>query len=184
MNPSGFLRFENATDKSRCANLDDAATLEVSAPGGDVDRALDNIGRAEVTSAAAALALFEKPTRLIVSSARRTRETAAILVQTLALQSAQIEYLSELYLASAATLQRVIEMQPDDHTQLCLIGHNPGLSDFVLEALPAGSQREAYRVGGHSRPMPVTRSLNRSHQTTRARYKWRALECVVDEHPA
>jgi phosphohistidine phosphatase SixA len=42
-------------------------------------------------------------------------------------------------------LQRVIEMQPDDHTQLCLIGHNPGLSDFVLEALPAGSQRDAYR---------------------------------------
>jgi len=118
---------------------------EVSAPGGDVDRALDNIGRAEVTSAAAALALFEKPTRLIVSSARRTRETAAILVQTLALQSAQIEYLSELYLASAATLQRVIEMQPDDHTQLCLIGHNPGLSDFVLEALPAGPPRDAYR---------------------------------------
>ena len=32
---------------------------EVSAPGGDVDRALDNIGRAEVTSAAAALALFD-----------------------------------------------------------------------------------------------------------------------------
>ena len=118
---------------------------EVSAPGGDVDRALDNIGRAEVTSAAAALALLEKPTRLIVSSARRTRETAAILVQTLALQSAQIEYLSELYLASAASLQRVIEMQPDDHTQLYLIGHNPGLSDFVLEALPAGSQRDAYR---------------------------------------
>lgn len=118
---------------------------EASALGGDIDRALDESGRAEVSSAAAALSLFEKPTRLIVSSARRTRETAAILIQTLALQSTQIEYLPELYLASATTLQRVIDMQPDDHTQLCLIGHNPGLSDFVLETLPAGSQRDAYR---------------------------------------
>ena len=106
---------------------------EVSAPGGDIDRALDEIGRTEVTAAAATLALFDKPTRLIVSSARRTRETAAILTQALALQSAQVEYLPELYLASAVTLQ------------LCLIGHNPGLSDFVLEALLSDSQRDAYR---------------------------------------
>lgn len=118
---------------------------EVSAPGGDIDRALDEIGRAEVTAAAVTLALFDKPTRLIVSSARRTRETAAILTQALALQSAQVEYLPELYLASAVTLQRVIDMQPDDHAQLCLIGHNPGLSDFVLEALLSDSQRDAYR---------------------------------------
>ena len=84
---------------------------EVSAPGGDIDRALDEIGRTEVTAAAATLALFDKPTRLIVSSARRTRETAAILTQALALQSAQVEYLPELYLASAVTLQRVIDMR-------------------------------------------------------------------------
>ena len=118
---------------------------EASAPGGDIDRALDELGRTEVTAAAAALALFEKPTRLIVSSARRTRETAAILIQTLTLQTAQIEYLPELYLASAATLRRVIDVQPDDHAQLCFIGHNPGLSDLVFEALPAGSQRDTYR---------------------------------------
>lgn len=118
---------------------------ETSAPGGDIDRALDDIGRAEVSSAAAALAQFEKPTRLIVSSARRTRESAAILIQSLTLQSAQIEYLPELYLASAGTLRRVIDTQPDEHTQLCLIGHNPGLSDFVFEALPEGLQRENFR---------------------------------------
>lgn len=117
---------------------------EASASGGDSDRALDESGRNEVTTAAAALARLEKPTRLIVSSARRTRETAAILTQILALQAAQIEYLPELYLASTGTLRRVIDAQPDEHTQLCLIGHNPGLSDFVFETLPEGLPRETF----------------------------------------
>ncbi len=118
---------------------------EVSASSGDHDRALDEIGHAEVTAAAAALALFEKPTRLLVSTARRTRETAQILIQTLALHPRQIEHLPELYLASAATLHRVIDEQPDDLMHLCLIGHNPGLSDFVFEALATGPQRDTYR---------------------------------------
>lgn len=118
---------------------------EASAPGGDHDRALDEIGHAEVTAAAAALALFEKPTRLLVSTARRTRETAQILIETLALHATHIEHLPELYLASAASLRRVIDEQPDDVTHLCLIGHNPGLSDFVFEALAAGPQRDTYR---------------------------------------
>ena len=118
---------------------------EISAPSGDIDRALDETGRAEVLAAAGALAPFGPPAKLLVSSAKRTRETAAILIRTFGLEPTSVDYLPELYLASAATLRRIIEAQSDDHSQLCLIGHNPGLSDFAFDALPDLSQREAYR---------------------------------------
>lgn len=118
---------------------------EASAPGGDIDRALDDTGRTEVLVAASALARFERASKLLVSSAKRTRETAAIVIEKLALEHVFVEYLPELYLASAATLRRIIESQSDEHEHVCLIGHNPGLSDFTFDALPDLSQREAYR---------------------------------------
>lgn len=118
---------------------------QVSAAGGDVDRALDETGRAEVAATASAFAEFERPSKLLVSSARRTRETAEIVIHTLGLEHVQTEYLPELYLASAATLRRTLDLQPDDHTRILLIGHNPGLSDFVFEMLAADPQRDTYR---------------------------------------
>ncbi len=118
---------------------------EVSAPSGDIDRALDEIGRAEVLAAAGALAQFGRPSKLLVSSAKRTRETAAIVIRALELEATSVDYLPELYLASAATVRRVIDAQGDGHDHLCVVGHNPGLSDFVFDALPDLSQREAYR---------------------------------------
>jgi phosphohistidine phosphatase len=43
-----------------------------------------------------------------------------------------------LYLASAATLLDVARETPADATQLLMIGHNPGLEDFVLLLLAGG----------------------------------------------
>jgi len=118
---------------------------QASAPGGDMDRALDASGRAEVAAASAAIGALDKPTLLLVSHARRTRETADIFIDALTLRDVPIQYLPELYLASTATLRRLLNRQSNDHSHLCLIGHNPGLSDFVFGALLDHSARDRYR---------------------------------------
>lgn len=118
---------------------------QAAAPGGDIDRALDASGRVEVAAASAEMATLDRPTLLLISNARRTRETGDILIDTLKLGDIVIEYLPELYLASTATLRRTLDRQSNDHSHLCLIGHNPGLSDFVFDALTDESVRERYR---------------------------------------
>lgn len=118
---------------------------QASASGGDIDRALDASGRAEVAAAAASIGAIDTPTLLLVSPARRTRETADILIASLKLQDVAIQYLPELYLASTATLRRTLERQSSEQAHICLIGHNPGLSDFIFDALPDGSIRDRYR---------------------------------------
>jgi phosphohistidine phosphatase len=47
-----------------------------------------------------------------------------------------------IYLASSATLMDVLRDQADEHKNLLMVGHNPGLEDLVLDLTLDGELRE------------------------------------------
>lgn len=65
----------------------------------------------------------------IVSAALRTSETAAIFEKKYA--DAKVVFEHQLYHASESLINNVIEKADDKINILALIGHNPGLTDFV-----------------------------------------------------
>ena len=68
------------------------------------------------------------PTRVLISSARRTRETWKFVSG--AFPEAKVEVLDSLYLAGTQTLEDHIKKNEDAET-LMLIGHNPGMHDLA-----------------------------------------------------
>lgn len=81
------------------------------------------------------------PDRVLVSPARRTRETWELVCARLpAVKVVASE--PRIYDASATRLLSVIREQPRDAHTLMLVGHNPGLED--LAGLLAGGGSSAY----------------------------------------
>jgi phosphohistidine phosphatase len=74
---------------------------------------------------------------IVASPARRVQETIA---EVAAGYGAPIDpaWDKRLYLASAATLLDVARETPAEADRLLMIGHNPGLEDFVLMLLGGG----------------------------------------------
>jgi len=105
------------------------------AEAGDFDRALDARGQREAIDAAHRLATLDEPDVILVSSARRTRETAATVLAELARPLGDMRLEPALYLADLATLQSTIAKLADTQRHALLIGHNPGLSDLAFEWL-------------------------------------------------
>lgn len=74
----------------------------------------------------------ELPGRILVSPARRTRETAEAVFD--GLDGPEPELHDELWLASAPTLARLVQTSaPEDGSGLALVGHNPGLEDLLRQ---------------------------------------------------
>ena len=69
--------------------------------------------------------------RVIVSGARRTRETVETLIEAYGAPLAPL-FDDRLYMASAATLLDVIHGVPASAQSLLLLGHNPGLEDLAM----------------------------------------------------
>lgn len=70
------------------------------------------------------------PDKLIFSPALRTRLTAEPLISTFGLDAATVEVSEQTYEATADTLFRLLQQQPDQTRHLMLIGHNPGLLEL------------------------------------------------------
>jgi len=73
-----------------------------------------------------------KPDRCLVSTATRTRETVAALIDEGLIEASSVEYVDELYLASPDTILDAVQSdylmhaeQPPAHVMV--IAHNPGL---------------------------------------------------------
>lgn len=97
---------------------------------GDHDRPLNERGRADAPRIGKWLgAQGYCPTRILCSTAARTRETLA----RMRLQGAEVSYLPQLYLAEATTILNLART----HTAPCLliIAHNPGLADAAARAV-------------------------------------------------
>jgi phosphohistidine phosphatase len=77
-----------------------------------------------------------KPDLLLTSPAVRARRTAELVASALEQPGIVIRREPRLYLASPGELLDVISTVDDAVEELMLVGHNPGLTDFINKLLP------------------------------------------------
>jgi phosphohistidine phosphatase SixA len=118
------------------------AHAESAAPGQtDMDRPLSRQGLAEAEAAGRWLKEHGYlPDRVLVSPARRTRET----LEQVLLMTGYVEQLDDarIYDATPGTLMQVVD-EHREHARVLLIGHNPGLEQMA--ALLASGQSGDFR---------------------------------------
>lgn len=103
----------------------------------DLERALNRRGTASAQSMARRL--LERgliPELALVSPARRTQETAAILARELALPPRRVLREEALYLASCEDLLTLIRRTGVRVGHLLVVGHNPGVSELMQLMVP------------------------------------------------
>lgn len=112
----------------------------------DFDRPLNERGRRAAPLIGAYLAAHGlAPDIVLCSSARRTRETLKLLVESLG-RPKNTQILDTLYLASAPSLLAHINALVETFRHVLVIGHNPGLEMLASElADPVGSDKLALR---------------------------------------
>lgn len=95
----------------------------------DQGRALLDRGKSDAALVAAEIkAQGWRPDRVLVSSARRTRETWRVMSESL--MGTEHIVLDELYLAGTSAIETTIKAHDMNQT-LMLLGHNPGMHDFA-----------------------------------------------------
>ena len=98
----------------------------------DIDRPLNSRGSRDAVAMGAYLEQMGLvPDKIIVSPARRTRQTAERLLENLPVDEQQIFVDKELYLADTETLREIIELYAVDNQRLLILAHNPGMDDIV-----------------------------------------------------
>ncbi|MFH6780819.1 MULTISPECIES: SixA phosphatase family protein [Methylobacterium] len=108
----------------------------------DVDRPLAARGRDAAPKMAAYLAAEGLiPDRVLVSPARRTRETWDLVRP--ALGSAPDETVPQIYEAPVSRLLDVVHAIPDEAATILMIGHNPGFQDLARLLSEPGEARRA-----------------------------------------
>ncbi len=85
------------------------------------------------------LGLFDGVSLVLCSSSVRTRQTLEG-IQNMIYHNAEIRFLDELYHCSPATISEELSLISEDHQSILVIGHNPGISQFLNEVLIAHSQ--------------------------------------------
>ena len=96
----------------------------------DHDRPLSRRGREDAKLIAKYLATYEYTYKTILcSTSKRTSETLEIFLNYIH-KVDQVNYLSYLYHASAETIRKEITTLDTDGTYM-LLGHNPGIEDFL-----------------------------------------------------
>lgn len=71
------------------------------------------------------------PDLILSSTATRASQTAEILAEVLHIPKAKILYEKNLYHASSAMILKCIQRQDDAHELIFVVGHNPGMNDFI-----------------------------------------------------
>lgn len=106
----------------------------------DHDRPLKNRGRRAAEGVGCLLAEQELVPELIVTStAIRARDTALLVAKAADYRGA-IDSLAELYHAEPNTFVEVLSRVSTDSEKILLVGHNPGLEDWLHELV--GSRHE------------------------------------------
>lgn len=99
-------------------------------PGGDHERPLSEWGRDDARRIAEVIAQEQLvPARIIVSTARRTRETVTRMVQHLG----DLPVIEEprLYMASPSMVKEILEDHASQVTPILIVAHNPGMQTIV-----------------------------------------------------
>ena len=97
----------------------------------DFDRPLNERGKREAPEIATILREMDTAFEMcLLSPAQRTRETASAFLPQLP-WNPQVHHDEKLYLADVHQLMSIIGKQSDTISSLCLVGHNPGLTELA-----------------------------------------------------
>ena len=100
----------------------------------DFERPLNGRGRSDAPRMGRLLADENLgPDLIVASSAKRTRKTTDLVAEACGFRG-ETRLLEELYAANPEQILAVVRRLPDFASRVLLIGHNPGLEQF-LEAL-------------------------------------------------
>jgi phosphohistidine phosphatase len=114
----------------------------------DRERKLNGRGRDEAERVSASLPGAIGPLDLVLcSAARRTRETAALVLADFA-PAPRVEFEEGLYLAGAAALLDRLSRLAEADGSVLVIGHNPGLHELALDLAAPDSPGYAELSGG------------------------------------
>lgn len=103
----------------------------------DLERPLNRRGTAAAEAMARRLLELQLvPDLLLVSPARRTRQTAEIVARELAIPARRVLHDEALYLASADDVLKVVHATGPRVGHLQIIAHNPGISELVQRLVP------------------------------------------------
>lgn len=74
---------------------------------------------------------IDSPDRVISSTARRAKDTAAYFIDALNLPDHQVSYTRDLFHAGTRSILLVLSELSDRYEHVMIFGHNPGFTDFV-----------------------------------------------------
>ncbi|MAK60496.1 MAG: phosphohistidine phosphatase [Ponticaulis sp.] len=113
-----------------------AKTEPYSETGSDETRRLTDRGHEDAQTVSFQLkAMNVRPTQILVSTARRTRETVAEFQKSF--PEAPVTFSERLYLADPEEISGLIEALPDTNC-LVVIGHNPGIHELAMQLTEYG----------------------------------------------
>lgn len=99
----------------------------------DADRPLLPIGSQQAQNIGMQMASTGLcPDKILASNALRTRETAEIISKAIGFNE-RIEQRRDLYDGDENTLLEVVQKQPNNITNLMIVGHIPSTEDFVTK---------------------------------------------------
>jgi len=101
----------------------------------DIDRPLNERGAHDAACMGVYLDEHDLvPDRVIVSSARRTQQTAELVLQSMSVAEDNIVIDPQLYLAGIETMCDIIELYASEGQRLMILAHNPGM-DYLVSHL-------------------------------------------------
>ncbi|MDR6624540.1 histidine phosphatase family protein [Caulobacter segnis] len=140
--------------------------------GGDFERALAESGRADAAVMGRILAdAGIAPDLLLVSSARRTRETAERVLAAHD-RTPRVEHSRDLYHADPEDILQALEDHGDTAATVMVVGHNPGLHELALRLA----------VQGGASPIQTNKLRARFPTSTVVVFAWNGQGAPVLEH--
>jgi phosphohistidine phosphatase len=107
----------------------------------DVERPLNPRGMREAESIGKLLLEKELvPDVMLVSNARRTKQTAETLSRILKLPTRRVQFSEPLYLARPDAILALAQATAAVVRHLAIVGHNPGISELARSLAPEAAQ--------------------------------------------
>lgn len=101
----------------------------------DFERPLNKRGKRDAPMMARRMCEYDAiPDLMLVSPANRAKLTCQAMASILGYAMEQVQWCPALYEADCDTILQQIQQLPDQVQQVVLIGHNPGLNQFIWQS--------------------------------------------------
>jgi phosphohistidine phosphatase len=128
------------------------AVSALHTPMNDFDRPLSHEGENDANHIGHCLGLLNwMPERMVLSPALRAQSTSEKILHNLKSSLIDVETEPRLYNANYQTLLSILQETPHHYQSVCLIGHNPGLTQLVqalteMDSIPAMAAGSIYAL--------------------------------------